>query len=60
MSAYKQTFEEAIKLLGFKKALAEFLTAGRVIDEKTVGQFTFISNINTGGVTDAFINKKIQ
>ena len=57
MTAYKQAFEEAIKLLGLKKALAEFLEAAKMIDEKTVGQFT--ANLNSGGVTDAFINKKI-
>ncbi len=57
MSAYKQTFEEAIKLLGVKKALAEFLLSAKITDDKTVGQF--VANLNSGGVTDAFINKKI-
>jgi len=57
MTAYKQAFEEAIKQFGFKKVLADFLFAAKMIDEKTVGQFT--ANLNSGGVTDAFINKKI-
>uniref|UniRef100_A0A6M3KBK3 Uncharacterized protein n=1 Tax=viral metagenome TaxID=1070528 RepID=A0A6M3KBK3_9ZZZZ len=57
MSAYKLVFLEAITALGLKKALSEFLLSGKVVDEKTVGQFT--ANINSGGVTDAFINKKI-
>jgi hypothetical protein len=58
MTAYKQTFEEAIKQWGFKKVLAELLNVAKLTDEKTVGQFT--ANLNSGGVTDAFINKKIQ
>ena len=57
MTAYKQTFEEAIKLAGWKKALAEFLNAAKITDETTVGQF--VVNLNSGGITDAFINKKI-
>lgn len=58
MSDYIQTFSEAITLLGFKKALAQFLRAGKVTDDKTIGQL--IAHINNGGVTDAFVNKKIQ
>jgi len=57
MSQYRQTFEEAIKLLGFKKVLADLLLAAKLIGPDTVGQFT--ANLNSGGVTDAFINKKV-
>jgi hypothetical protein len=57
MSAYKTVFEEAIKLLGFKKVLAELLSAAKIVDTNTVGQFT--ANLNSGGVTDAYLNKKV-
>ena len=49
MSDYVQTFSEAITLLGFKKALAQLLRAGKVMDEKTVGQI--VVHLNNGGVT---------
>ena len=58
MSVYKQTFEEAIKLLGFKKVLGELLVAAKLVEPNTVGQLT--ANLNSGGVTDAFVNKKVQ
>lgn len=57
MSAYIQVFEEAIKLLGFNKVQAELLKAAKLIDSYTVGQFTV--NINSGGVTDSYIKKKV-
>uniref|UniRef100_A0A6M3LNS2 Uncharacterized protein n=1 Tax=viral metagenome TaxID=1070528 RepID=A0A6M3LNS2_9ZZZZ len=57
MSAYRQVFEEAVKLVGFRKVLAELLLAAKIIDPSTVGQFT--AHINSGGVTDAYVNKKI-
>lgn len=49
MSVYRLAFLEAITALGLKKALAEFLEAGGVIDENSVGQV--IEHINNGGVT---------
>lgn len=57
MSAYRQVFEEAVKLVGFRKVLAELLLAAKIIDPSTVGQFT--AHINSGGVTDAYVNKKV-
>jgi hypothetical protein len=58
MDSRKQVLEDAIKTLGFKKVLGELLSVAKLIDEKTVGNFT--ANLNSGGVTDAFINKKVQ
>ncbi len=49
MSAYRLAFLEAITALGLKKALAELLIAGSVMDENTVGQF--LIHANNGGVT---------
>ena len=57
MSAYRQSFEEAIKLLGLKKVLTELLNIAIIIDKDTVGQF--VINLNNGGVTDIYLNKKI-
>ena len=49
MSAYRQGFEEAIKLLGFKKVLTELLNIAMVIDKDTVGQV--VIHLNNGGIT---------
>lgn len=49
MSDYTATFHEAITLLGFKKALAQFLLAGKAIERNSVGQI--VVHINNGGVT---------
>lgn len=49
MSEYRQSFEEAIKLLGFKKVLTELLNVAKIIDQDTVGQV--IIHLNNGGVT---------
>ena len=57
MSVYQNVFVEAIKLFGWKKVLAELLNTAKIIDKDTVGQF--VANLNSGGITDAFINKKI-
>ena len=57
MSVYQNVFVEAIKLFGWKKVLAELLNTAKIIDTDTVGQF--VANLNSGGITDAFINKKI-
>jgi hypothetical protein len=49
MSAYRLAFLEAITALGLKKALSEFLAAGSVVDENTVGQV--LIHVNNGGTT---------
>lgn len=58
MNDYTATFYEAITLLGFNKALAQFLLAAKLLDKSTVGQL--IANLNSGGVTNTYLNKKIQ
>jgi len=54
MSAYKQTFDEAIRLLGFNKALSELLHAAKIVAEKNSGQI--VLHINNGGITKVCYN----
>ena len=49
MSAYRQGFEEAIKLLGFKKVLTELLNIAKIVDKDAVGQV--VIHLNNGGIT---------
>lgn len=54
MSAYRQTFEEAVKLLGPKKAISELLHAAKIVNDKSVGQI--VLHINNGGTTEICYN----
>jgi len=58
MSAYKLVFLEAITVLGLKKALSELLTAGAIVDERTVGQV--ICHINSGGIIKIVLTAEVK